>query len=106
MQLPDEAVDGKVYNAGEKNHSVSALAEIVCKVVGPHVGVEVLPTDDPRSYHVSSEKIAKEWGWRPKYTIEDAVREMVEAHKAGKYTNPLTNPMYFNIKRMQEVKLT
>ena len=106
LQLPDETVDGKVYNAGEKNHSVSALADIVCKVVGPHVGVEVLPTDDPRSYHVSSEKIAQEWGWRPSLTIEDAVREMVDAHKSGKYTDPMTNPMYFNIKRMQEIKLS
>jgi len=34
------------------------------------------------------------------------VREMVDAHKAGKYKDSMTNPMYFNIKRMQEIKLS
>ena len=106
LQLPDETVDGKVYNAGEKNHSVLALAEIVKKVVGEQVGMDILPTNDPRSYHVSSDKIAKEWGWTPKRSIEDAVRDMVEAHKAGKYTDSMNNPMYYNIKRMQDIKLT
>jgi len=43
--------------------------------VGPHVRIEQVPTDDPRSYHVSSERIADELGFRPKHTIEAAVRD-------------------------------
>lgn len=105
LQLPDEVIDGKVYNTGEKNHSVQGLAEIVRAVVGPQVEADVVATNDPRSYHVSSEKIAREWGWRPKRTIEDAVRDLTVAFREGKLPNSMEDPRYFNIKTMQTIGL-
>lgn len=106
LQLADEAIDGKVYNVGEKNHSVTELAEIVASVVGPHVEKEFLPTNDPRSYHVSSEKILRELGYAPKRTIKDAVSDLVAAFAAGKLPDSMSDPRYFNIKMMQQVKLS
>jgi aryl-alcohol dehydrogenase-like predicted oxidoreductase len=50
-------------------------------------------------------KILRELGYAPRFTIEDAICELTEAFRAGKVTDPLTNPLYFNIKRMQEVNL-
>lgn len=105
LELPDEMVDGKCFNAGYENHSVQQLADMVRRVVGPQVKMEVVATDDPRSYHVSSEKIRSEWGFVPEHSIEDAVRDLVRAFKEGKLSNPMSNPMYFNIKRMQELEL-
>ena len=55
LRLPDGQIDGKVFNAGYENHSVMDLAGMVRRVVGDHVGIEVVPTDDLRSYHISSE---------------------------------------------------
>ena len=104
LQLPAEQIDGRVYNAGYENHPLMQLAEIVRSVAG-NVEVDVLPTDDLRSYQVSSKKILREIGFSPKRTIEDAVRDLKSAFDAGKLTDPLSNPMYFNIKRMQEVGL-
>ncbi len=104
LQLPAEQIDGRVYNAGYENHPLMHLAEIVRSVAG-NVQVDVLPTDDLRSYQVSSKKILREIGFAPKRTIEDAVRDLKSAFDAGKLTDPLSNPMYFNIKRMQEVGL-
>lgn len=106
LQLDDERIDGGVYNAGEKNHSVSALAEIVRGVVGPHVEAEVLPTNDPRSYHVSSEKIARELGFRPRRTIEDAVRDLAAAFADGRLPGAMDDPRYYNIRTMQRIGLT
>lgn len=106
LQKADEEIDGRIYNAGEKNHSVRDLATIVRSVVGPHVEMETVLTDDPRSYHVSSEKILKELGFAPKRTIEDAVRDLVEAFKGGKLPNSMEDPRYVNIKLMQKVKLS
>ncbi|MCX6974068.1 MAG: hypothetical protein NTZ94_07145 [Verrucomicrobia bacterium] len=63
------------------------------------------PADNIRPYHISSDKILRELGYSPRFTIEDAIRELTEAFRAGKVANPLTNPLYFNIKRMQEVHL-
>jgi nucleoside-diphosphate-sugar epimerase len=102
----DAAIDGKIYNAGFENHSVLELAEMVKRIVGHNtVELEMVPTDDNRSYHVSSEKIARELGWRPKLTIEDAVVGMVRAFRDGKLPDSMTDSRYFNIKTMQERNL-
>jgi nucleoside-diphosphate-sugar epimerase len=104
LQLPAEQIDGRVYNAGYENHPLMHLAEIVRSVAG-NIEIDVVPTDDLRSYQVSSKRILREIGFAPKRTIEDAVRDLKSAFDAGKLTDPLSNPMYFNIKRMQEVGL-
>lgn len=106
LAQPDERIDGKIWNAGYENHSLLQLADIVKKVVGDDLAVNIEPTNDPRSYHVSSEKMRRELGFEPKYTIEDAVRGLAEALKAGKLQDPLNNPLYFNIKMMQQIKLS
>lgn len=74
-------------------------------MVGEHVEIEFVPTNDPRSYHVSGKKIRDDIGFELKYTIEDAVRELAAAFKDGRLTDPLNNPSYFNIKLMQQEEL-
>jgi len=105
LEQSDEAIDGKIWNAGDENHPILDLAEMVREVVGPHVTIEVVPTNDPRSYHVSGKRIRKDIGFDLDYSIKDAVRGLVDALKAGKLEDPLNNPLYFNIKRMQDMKL-
>ena len=104
LQLPADQIDGRVYNAGYENHPLMHLAEIVRSVAGK-TEIDVMPTNDLRSYQVSSKKILREIGFAPKRTIEDAVRDLKNAFDSRKLTDPLNNPMYFNIKRMQEVGL-
>jgi nucleoside-diphosphate-sugar epimerase len=105
LSYPDALIDGKVFNAGYQNLSLDSIADKVREIVGSHVEIAHTPTDDNRSYHISSEKIARELGFAPRFTIEDAIRELTEAFRAGKVKDPLNNPLYFNIKRMQEIHL-
>jgi len=105
MAAADKDVDGKVYNAGYENHSVMQLAEMVRRNVGDHAKLEVRPTNDLRSYHVSSRKIKDELGFEASHSIEDAVVDLINAFKAGKLPNSLDDPRYFNIKMMQKVNL-
>lgn len=109
LQWDDAEIDGKIFNVGEKNHTVDQLAKLVRETVGKELGaeiaVEVLPTNDPRSYHVSSQRIKDELGFEPKFTVEDAVRDLVVAFQAGKLPDPMTDPRYFNIKMMQSIDL-
>ena len=105
LEASDADIDGKVFNAGYQDHSVMELAEKVRKIVGNDVSLEVLPTDDLRSYQVSSQKIAKELRFKAKRSIEDAVRDMLQAFKHGKLPNSMDDSRYYNIKRMQEVSL-
>ena len=105
VEAPAEAIDGKIWNAGYENYSVNDIAQIVRKVVGEKVNIVVTATDDNRSYHVSSEKIKKEFGFVPKHTIEDAVKDIKVAFEEGLAPDPLTHSLYYNIKRMQEIDL-
>ena len=100
LRWPSEKIDGKVFNAGWQNLKIREIAELVKAEVGEDVRIVTSRTDDLRSYHVSSEKIRRELGWRPRYTVPDAVRELVAAFKAARVPNSLADPRYFNIKTM------
>ncbi|MBK6434237.1 NAD-dependent epimerase/dehydratase family protein [Candidatus Amarolinea dominans] len=106
LELPAAQIAGKVFNAGFENHRVRELAQMVQTIVGfDRVAIETVPTDDNRSYHVSSAKIARELGFVPQHTIEEAVRDLVAAFRAGKLPDSMTAPRYFNIKMMQAINL-
>jgi len=102
---PAEQIAGKVFNAGYQNHIVTQLAETIRDVVGRSTEIVTTPSDDNRSYHISSEKIRRELGFVPAHTIEDAVRGLVEGFQAGKIPNPMTDIRYYNIKTMQALHL-
>jgi nucleoside-diphosphate-sugar epimerase len=74
--------------------------------VGEHVKLVVKPTNDPRSYHVSSRKIQRELGFTPQHAIDEAVGDLITAFGRGKLPNSLDDPRYFNIRMMQRVNLT
>lgn len=105
LDYPDAAIDGRVFNAGYENHTILEIAEQVRSVVGSETAIEVTPTDDLRSYRISSERIARELGFRPKRTIAEAVASLRDAFAAGKVEDPMGNPLYYNIKRMQQLNL-
>src|ERR1700730_1627518 len=105
LESPDAAVDGKVWNAGYHNLKVMEIAEKVREEIGPRVEIVVTPTDDHRSYHVSSERIRRDLGFVAKRAIEDAVIDLRDAFTAGKVPNPMTDDRYYNIKRMQNRRL-
>ena len=102
---PGMEVSGEVFNAGYENKTVLDLANTVKKVIGEDVELKSTPTNDNRSYHISSEKIKKVLGFESKFTISDAVTDLKIAFKKGLLPNSLHDDKYFNIKRMQSTKL-
>ncbi len=106
MEWESARIDGKTYNAGYQNLSIREIAELIGERVGDDVEMKVVPTDDNRSYHISSKRIAEELGFVPRYTIADAIDRLVEAFDAGKVPDMADHPRYYNIKMMQEVALT
>lgn len=105
LEWPAALIDGNIFNAGYQNHSVMETAQIVKGGVGQDVGITTIPTDDYRSYHISSEKIKRELGFAPQLNIQDAVNDLVEAFQNGLIPNALTDSNYYNIKTMQDLKL-
>jgi nucleoside-diphosphate-sugar epimerase len=104
LEVPDEKIAGETFNAGYQNHSIMEIARIVRRVVReefPEKGaIEIVttPTNDPRSYHINSDKIAARLGFRPKRGVEDAVRDLCRAFKEGRLPDSLTDERYFNVK--------
>ena len=105
LEAPDRIVDGKIWNAGYDNLKVREIADMVRAKVGNDVDVIVTPTDDHRSYHVSSKKIRQELGFVPRHTVEDAIIDLKLAFDGGKVPNAMTDDRYYNIKRMQAYRM-
>ena len=74
LEESDEAINGKTWNAGYHNLKVRTIADMVREQVGPSVDIVVTPTDDHRSYHVSSEKIRRELGFVAARTVQGCDR--------------------------------
>ncbi|HEY6346747.1 MAG TPA: SDR family oxidoreductase [Bryobacteraceae bacterium] len=108
LEYPDDLIAFKTFNVGYENDTVARLAEIVKKVVEcefphkPAISIEITPTNDNRSYHVSSRKIAQELGYRPQRTIEDAVRDLCCAFRQGQFADSFTADEYVNVKTMKK----
>jgi nucleoside-diphosphate-sugar epimerase len=105
LDADDATVDGKIWNAGYHNLRVREIADMVRARVGEEVEIVVTPTNDHRSYHVSSERIFGELGFRPRRSVSDAILDLKTAFAAGKVPNSMADDRYYNIKRMQAVRL-
>ena len=105
IEAPKSKVSGEIFNVGYENYSVLELANTVKKTIGDDVSLKSSPTDDNRSYHISSKKIKKVLGFEPVNTISDAVNDLKLAFIKGLLPNSLTDEKYFNIKMMQSLNL-
>lgn len=105
LSYPNSKIAGKIFNAGDEIVSIMDVARLVKKIVGPHVKIKKTPSDDLRSYRASAKKIWKELGWKPKKSVENAIKDLVKAFKEGKLPDSIDDPIYYNIKTMQLLKL-
>ncbi len=103
LELPASAIDGKIFNAGYENQKVNDLAAMVRDAVKGEIEIEYIPTDDNRSYHVSSKKLREELGFVPQHSIEEAVRDLVSAFENGLLPNSMEDERYYNIRTMQKI---
>jgi len=110
LEVPDEKIAGETFNAGFQNLSIMEIAQIAKRVVQEEfpdkgdIPIVTTPTDDIRSYHVNSDKIRRQLGFEPKHNIEDAVRGLCAAFKAGRLPNSMNDTFYFNVRRLKELK--
>ena len=110
LTAPDEKIAGQIFNAGFQNMSIMEIAQTAKRVVQelfPEKGdipIVTTPTDDLRSYHVNSDKIQRVLGFKPRFTVEDAIRDLCAAFKSGKLPKSMDDTFYFNVRRLKELK--
>jgi nucleoside-diphosphate-sugar epimerase len=88
-----------VFNAGFENISIIDIAN---KVVA-HIPAKiiVLESNDPRSYRLCSTKLLAT-GFKPKYCVDDAIKEVAEHFKSGKLKD---EDNCYNIRIMKRLEL-
>ncbi len=112
LAMPDAKIAGETFNAGYQNQTVNELAEITKRIVEEEfpakrpIRIERTTSNDPRSYRITSRKIAEKLGWGPKRTIEDAVRDLCLAFKDGKlHGDTLKDESFINVKTVKKLGL-
>ena len=85
-----------IYNAGFENLSIRSIAEMATQRA--QAQIKVLPSNDPRSYRVNSDKLLAT-GFKPKKTVSDAIDEICAAYRAGKIQD---EDRFHNLKWMQQ----
>jgi len=110
LTVPDDKIAGQTFNAGFQNMSIMEIAQVVKRIVEQEfpekkdVPIVTTPSDDLRSYHVNSDKIQRVLGFKPQRSVEDAVRDLCAAFKAGKLADSMNDTFYFNVRRLKELK--
>jgi len=109
LDVPSEPIQKEIFNVGFQNLSIMDIALLVKRVVEEEmpekapIAIDTTPSDDPRSYHINADKITRTLGYRPRFTIEDAVRDLVRAFGAGKIPNSMDDDRYYNIRTMKRL---
>ena len=102
---PGEKIHRKIYNVGYENNKVKDIAAMINETLGGNVPIDTIPSDDIRSYHVSSLKIKEELGFEAKHSIQEAVADLKKAFDEGKIPDSMEDKRYYNIKTMQTINL-
>jgi nucleoside-diphosphate-sugar epimerase len=110
MTAPAQKIQKEIFNIGFQNMSIADLALLVKQVVEQEfpekapIGIVTTPSNDNRSYHINSDKVTRVLGFRPSHTIEDAVRDLCVAFRAGKLPGSMEDDRYFNVKRLKRLR--
>lgn len=79
--IGDTEVLSGSYNAGFENISVLRIAEMVAQEFD--ATIEILPSNDPRSYRQDSSRL-RLTGFNPKKSVSDAIHEVGDALRTGR----------------------
>ncbi len=105
IKANSKLINGESFNVGCENYSIKHLAELVKNCINRSIIIRTVPSNDDRSYHISSKKIYNTLGFKNQFTIKDAINDLKKAFEKNLLIDPLNNEYYFNIKRMKSIKL-
>ena len=105
IEAKHDLVNNQIFNVGYDNMKVIDIANTIKNLMTKNIKLITVPTDDNRSYHISSDKIKKQLGFTPEFSVKDAVIDLINAFDNNLLNDPLKNILYYNIKLMQEINL-
>jgi nucleoside-diphosphate-sugar epimerase len=104
LNAPFKVINKQAFNIGYKNYSVVEIAKKVVKIFGKDIVINKFPTNDKRSYHISSAKVFRILKFKCRYSINDAIVELKKSFENKLLRNTLKNPKFYNISVMKNYK--
>ena len=94
IEADKEQIYFEVFNAGGdvNNFTKKMIVNEVLNHISDGKVVYNSEGSDPRNYRVSFKKVKEVLGFEPKFTVEKGIKELVEALKAGLYTDSVKKP--------------
>ncbi len=107
LTLPSKQISGQTFNAGYQNHTIDDIAKKVKSVYESRFASKGLfivtePSQDVRSYHICSDKIAAAIGFQSKFTLEHAIDELLSAFQSGQMADAMHADHYYNVRTMKQ----
>ena len=100
LTAPADKISGRAFNVSRENASVMALAEMIRDELDSSLPIDTVPSDDPRSYHLSADRAREELGFEPRHDLVTAVRELREAYQSGRVADSRSS-IYRNVAWMK-----
>jgi nucleoside-diphosphate-sugar epimerase len=88
LTAPDAVTAGRVFNVVGENYQKKDLVDLVRRHFPASVVEIVDARPDPRDYRASGDRIRREGGFVPSFTVEDAFLEVARAVRDGMFVDP------------------
>jgi len=93
MSADIKKVKDEIFNIGYENMSIIKIAELVKKTFferySKNIDIIKTETNDNRSYHINSDKIKNVLGFKPQYSIKEAINSLFDAFENKKVFNTI-----------------
>jgi nucleoside-diphosphate-sugar epimerase len=103
LEAPVASVRSQVFNVGSdaQNYQIRDVARMVHEYA-PAAGVVNMDlASDKRDYRVSFKKIHSTLGYRPRWTVEDGIRQVAAAIERGEVVD-YRDPQHSNVKHLSD----
>ncbi len=106
-----EKINGEIFNVGSQNLSILEIANLVKNTVPKYINnindisIEITSSNDPRSYHINSDKIKDTLNFSTMFTVEDAIKDICNAFSKNLFKDSLENINYFNVKKVKSLNV-
>lgn len=105
LEADKKKISNEIFNVGFENYTIEELALMVKNNMNHTVKITYEKSDDNRSYHISSEKISNLLKFYPEKSINTAIKDLVTAFEKKILINTFSDPIFYNLKKMQLINL-
>ena len=103
LEAPLVVVRNQVFNVGsdEQNFTIGQIGEMIKRLVPAAELLDLGPDGDRRNYRVDFARIRTALGFKPRWQVEDGIRQVIEAIQSGQ-VDDYRDARYSNVKFLSD----